>query len=129
MAGTHLLLGSFDLLNIGHLTQFDAVAQADSHVVAAVISDDGVAALSGSAPFLPAAERSAVVSQLRVVDSTCITAQRTAGPCQTMTSFTSMPGSGTFSLRRVSIFATLSQLSPRAFPRTLHCCLQSLAPS
>ena len=73
MADTHLLLGSFDLLNIGHLTQFDAVAQAESHVVAAVISDDGVAALSGSAPFLPAAERSAVVSQLRVVDSTCIT--------------------------------------------------------
>ena len=73
MAGTHLPLGSLALPNIGHTRQFAAVAQAETNVVAGVIIDDAVAPLSGSAPFLPAAERSAVVSQLRVVDSTCIT--------------------------------------------------------
>lgn len=73
MAQSRLLLGSFDLLNIGHLTQLNAVAERDAHLTVAVISDDGVAELSGSNPFLPHAERSAVVSQLRMVNATCIT--------------------------------------------------------
>lgn len=73
MAHSRLLLGSFDLLNIGHLTQLNAVADPKSHLTAAVISDAGVAALSGSKPFLPHDERSAVVSQLRMVNETCIT--------------------------------------------------------
>lgn len=73
MAQSRLLLGSFDLFNIGHLTQLNAVADHGSLLTAAVISDAGIAALSGSSPFMPHAERSAVVSQLRIVHNTCIT--------------------------------------------------------
>ncbi len=73
MANKRLLLGSFDLLNIGHLTQLNAVAHADAHLTAAVISDLGVLALCGSQPFLPEAERRAVVSQLRMVNASCVT--------------------------------------------------------
>ena len=80
MAHSRLLLGSFDLLNIGHLTQLNAVANKGSHLTAAVISDAGVAALSGSNPFLPAAERSAVVGQLRMVTDTFITGPENSWP-------------------------------------------------
>ncbi len=73
MAHKRLLLGSFDLLNIGHLTQLNAVAQPNVQLTAAVISDLGVSALSGTQPFLPESEREAVVSQLRMVDAVCIT--------------------------------------------------------
>jgi glycerol-3-phosphate cytidylyltransferase-like family protein len=73
MEQARLLLGSFDLLNIGHLTQLNAVATTNSCLTAAVVSDVGVAALIGSNPFLPQAERSAVIAQLRMVDNTCIT--------------------------------------------------------
>lgn len=73
MAQSRLLIGSFDLFNIGHLTQLTAVAGHDACLTAAIISDAGVAALCGTKPFLPHNERSAVVSQLRVVDQICVT--------------------------------------------------------
>lgn len=73
MVQSRLLLGSFDLFNIGHLTQLDAVAADQVQLTAAVISDAGIAQLTGSRPFLPATERLAVVSQLRSVDAGCIT--------------------------------------------------------
>ena len=52
MAHSRLLLGSFDLFNIGHLTQLNAVSDRDAQLTAAVISDAGVAAICGSNPFL-----------------------------------------------------------------------------
>ena len=73
MAHSRLLLGSFDLFNIGHLTQLNAVSDRDAQLTAAVISDAGVAAICGSNPFLLTDERAAVVSQLRMVKNTVIT--------------------------------------------------------
>jgi len=77
MARSRLLLGSFDLFNIGHLTQLNAVSADNARLTAAVISDTGISELSGSLPFLPEGERSAVIAQLRIVDATCITGPET----------------------------------------------------
>lgn len=73
MARSRLLLGSFDLFNIGHLTQLNYVAADARRLTAVVISDEGIASITGSAPFLPAEERTAVIGQLRVVDHAVIT--------------------------------------------------------
>ncbi len=70
---SRVLIGSFDLLNIAHLTQIDAVARPQSDLIVAVISDSGLTDLTGTSPFLPQDERLAVISQLRMVNGTCIT--------------------------------------------------------
>lgn len=73
MEHSRLFVGAFDLFNIGHLTQLNEVAASGSHVTAVVVSDAGVIDLLDAKPFLPQDERSAVVSQLRMVDATYIT--------------------------------------------------------
>ena len=68
-----ILVGVFDLLNVGHLSQINSVAGAgvDIHVV--VVSDDGVKATLGTSTYLPTHERAAIVSQMRNVDEVSIT--------------------------------------------------------
>lgn len=73
MTERRLLLGFFDLIHVGHLTQIEAVADEGVELTVAVVSDHGIQALTGSDPFLPAHERQALVGGLRRVAATSVT--------------------------------------------------------
>lgn len=73
MIERRLLLGFFDLMHVGHLTQIDAVAAPGVDLIVVVVSDSGVREISGSDPFLPEDEREALVGGLRRVSVTAVT--------------------------------------------------------
>lgn len=67
-----LLLGVFDIIHVGHLSQIESVAGPNRTLTAAVVSDAGIRELLGTDPFLPEYERAALLGQLRVVDYSLI---------------------------------------------------------
>lgn len=72
-----LLLGVFDLIHVGHLTQINSVAQDGAQLTAAVVSDQGIRELLGTEPFLPEHERAAVLAGMRVVANSVIVGPET----------------------------------------------------
>lgn len=67
-----LLLGVFDLIHVGHLTQIESVSGPHIDLAAAVVSDQGIRNLLGTDPFLPESERAAMLAGMRAVDSAVI---------------------------------------------------------
>lgn len=67
-----LLIGVFDLIHVGHLTQIESVGGPDVDLTAAVVSDAGIRQLLGAEPFLPEGERAAVLAGMRAVADSVI---------------------------------------------------------
>lgn len=72
-----LLLGVFDIVHVGHLTQINSVSQENVELTAAVLSDQGIRELLGCEPFLPEHERAAVLAGMRAISKAVVVGPET----------------------------------------------------
>jgi cytidyltransferase-like protein len=78
MTERRILLGSFDLLHIGHIDQIASLVEPGVEVIVGVLSDQAVADWVGGPPFTPAHERAAVLGCVRNVADVFIVGPETA---------------------------------------------------
>jgi len=64
---THLVVGSFDMLHVGHVRQLAEAGADGARVVVGVVGDELVEQLHGAAPFMPESERAELVAELSTV--------------------------------------------------------------
>lgn len=72
-----LLVGVFDIIHVGHLTQLESVAGDGQELSVAVLSDAGMSQLLNAEPFIPARDRVALLSQLRTVSRATVVGPET----------------------------------------------------
>ena len=61
--------GGFDMLHVGHLNILTEAAKRCDRLIAGVATDESLERMKGRGPIVPLAERLAMVSALRMVDS------------------------------------------------------------
>jgi len=78
MRTRRVLVGTFDLFNVGHLAQISAVSGPDVDVIVAVVTDDGIHNLMGKYPYLPDIERVDIVGEMADVSAATLIGPKNA---------------------------------------------------